>query len=134
MNGEEPGRGVEGTIARVLLWGGIAGAALMVVGLVLSAGHGALAGALADLREPASASHAPVVTSLRDVWRGLSSRPIDPLAVIDLGLVGLMLTPVAGVATAIPAFLREGDRRYAMVAGFVLALLLAGLALGGHAG
>lgn len=134
MRGDGSGRDVEGTIARVLLWGGVAGAALMVIGLVLSAGHGALAGAVAELQHPAGAAHAPVVTSLRDVWRGLSSRPIDPLAVIDLGLVGLMLTPVAGVATAIPAFLREGDRRYAMVASFVLALLLAGLALGGHAG
>lgn len=128
------GRGVEGTIARVLLWGGVAGGALMAIGLALFAGQGALAGSLADLHRPVAGAHGSVAASLREIWRGLTARPLDPLAVIDLGLVGLVLTPVAGVATAIPAFLREGDRRYAVVAVLVLAMLLAGLALGGRAG
>ena len=39
--------------------------------------------------------------------------------------------PGAGVAVAIPAFVRAGDRRYAAIAGIVLAMLLVSLLLSG---
>jgi len=39
--------------------------------------------------------------------------------------------PGAGVAVAIPAFARAGDRRYAAIAGIVLAMLLVSLLLAG---
>ena len=69
-----------------------------------------------------------------EVLRGLRARPVDPLAVIALGLVLLLITPVVSVAAAIPAFLGEGDRQYAAIAGVVLSLLLTSLLLAGGAG
>ena len=68
------------------------------------------------------------------VLRGLRARPVDPLAVIALGLVLLLITPMVSVAAAIPAFFGEGDRRYAAIAGVVLSMLLISLLLTGGAG
>jgi uncharacterized membrane protein len=72
-----------------------------------------------------------VFTSLADVRRALSQHPPDPLGVTALGLVCLLATPVAGVALAIPAFWRAGDRQYALIAAAVLAMLLVSAALAG---
>ncbi len=53
-------------------------------------------------------------------------------AVIQLGLLLLIATPVARVAFSLFAFLRERDRAYVLITSFVLALLLVSLAgLGG---
>jgi uncharacterized membrane protein len=56
---------------------------------------------------------------------------MDPLAVTALGLVALMATPIVAVALAIPAFLRTGDRRYAVIAAIVLAMLVVSLGVAG---
>lgn len=53
-----------------------------------------------------------------------------PQAMIQAGLLLLLLTPVARVVAAGWAFLKEGERRYALVSAAVLALILAGLVLG----
>jgi uncharacterized membrane protein len=53
-------------------------------------------------------------------------------AVIQLGLLLLIATPVARVAFSLFAFLRERDRAYVLITSFVLALLLVSLVgLGG---
>ncbi len=53
-------------------------------------------------------------------------------AIIQLGLLLLIATPVARVAFSLVAFLRERDRAYVLITSFVLALLLVSLAgLGG---
>ena len=51
-------------------------------------------------------------------------------AIVDLGLLLLVLTPITRVAFSIPAFLKRGDPLYAVVTAFVLAVLLYSL-LGG---
>jgi uncharacterized membrane protein len=72
-----------------------------------------------------------VFVSVAEVVRGLSARPIDPLAVTALGLVLLLVTPVLGVALAIPAFLARGDYQYAAIAAFVFAMLVVSALLAG---
>ena len=62
--------------------------------------------------------------------KGLGHRPVDPLAVTALGVVGLFLTPVAGVFVAILSFCSSGDRSYTLIATIVLAGLLLSFALG----
>jgi uncharacterized membrane protein len=108
---------VEGLVARVLLWGGLLSLAL----------HRAVT-PKRDARQP------EVFVSLTEVFGGLATRPVDPLAVIALGLVLLLVTPVLGVALAIPGFLAVSDRRYAAIAAIVLTMLVLGTLLAGGVG
>jgi len=130
--------GVERVIAQVLLWGGLLGGLLVVLGMSLFVGRGGFEGPVLKVQRlirPGRADHPPeVFVSVPEVLRGLKARPIDPLAVIALGLVLLLITPVVSVAAAIPAFFGEGDRQYAAVAGIVLSMLLISLLLAGGAG
>ena len=48
----------------------------------------------------------------------------DPIAVIQLGILLLIATPVARVAFLVGAFALERDRMYIAVSGLVLAVLL----------
>jgi uncharacterized membrane protein len=54
----------------------------------------------------------------------------DGRAIIQFGLLLLILTPVARVVFALVGFAREGDRLYAAVSLVVLGLLCYGLATG----
>ncbi|HEY5254239.1 MAG TPA: DUF1634 domain-containing protein [Acidobacteriaceae bacterium] len=47
-----------------------------------------------------------------------------PLAIIQLGVLLLIATPVARVAFLVVAFALEGDRMYVVVSGLVLVILL----------
>ena len=47
-----------------------------------------------------------------------------PLAIIQLGVLLLIATPIARVAFLVGAFALEGDRMYVMVSGLVLIILL----------
>jgi uncharacterized membrane protein len=130
--------GVERVIAQVLLWGGLLGGLLVVLGLILFVGRGGFERPVLEVHRlvrPGRADHPPeIFVSMPEVLRGLRTRPVDPLAVIALGLVLLLITPVVSVAAAIPAFFGEGDRQYAAVAGIVLSMLLISLLLAGGAG
>jgi len=129
---------VEGLVARVLLWGGLLSVGLMLLGLVLHAGQGGFHGHALDLGRTAQAEgHAhpsEVFVSLAEVFGGLGARPVDPLAVIALGVVLLLLTPVLGVALAIPGFVAARDLRYAAIATIVLTMLVMGALLTGGVG
>jgi len=128
---------VESLIARVLLWGGVLSGLLILFGLVLHLGQGGFHDHALALQRPTRSGPAVrppgVFISLREVFGALSAHPLDPLADIALGIVLLLITPVLGVAAAVPAFLREGDRRYAVIALIVLSMLLASLLLAGGA-
>jgi uncharacterized membrane protein len=125
-------------IAHILLWGGVLGGLLVALGLTLYAGGGGFEGPALEVQRvirPGRADHPrEVFVSVPEVLRSLAARPVDPFAVITLGLVLLLITPVVSVAAAIPAFLGEGDRQYAAVAGIVLSMLLTSLLLAGGAG
>lgn len=60
--------------------------------------------------------------TLSEVWAGL--RVLRPQAVIMLGLLLLIATPVMRVAVSIIIFLLERDRRYIVITLIVLAILL----------
>ena len=65
------------------------------------------------------------------VVAGLRHRPVDPLALATVGLLALLATPVAAVVAAIPIFLWDGDRRYALISTFLAVALIGSLLLGG---
>jgi uncharacterized membrane protein len=129
---------IEPLIARVLFWGGLLGVVVMLAGLLLWAHQGGLQGQVLEVRRvlrPGRSGHpADVFVSLSEVVGGLTTPPRDPLAMVALGVILLLITPVIGVAAAIPAFLRNGDRRYAAIAGIVLSMLLANLLFAGGVG
>jgi len=66
--------------------------------------------------------------TLGGVWQGVESG--RPYAVIALGLLVLILTPVIRVAVAVGTFLVEGDRLYVVTTLFVLCMLIFGFVLG----
>ena len=133
--GTARGVDVESLIARLLLGGGLLSIALVLLGLVLYAAHGGFASHFVELHRivrPDRETHpAEVFVSFAEVAHGLTARPIDARAVIALGLGLLLMTPVLGVAAAIPGFLAAGDYRYAAIATVVLAMLVLSLHFAG---
>jgi len=126
---------VERVVSRILWWGGIASLALMLIGLV---GHAVQVGIGSDRFEiprgvdrQGAATPPHVFTSVGQVVAGLRHRPVDPLALATVGLLALLATPVAAVVVAIPVFLREGDRRYALISTFLAVALIGSLLFGG---
>ncbi len=133
----EPVLHVEALIARLLLWGGLLSIVLVLIGLGLYASHGGFHGQveLHRVERPARQDHpSEVFVSLSEVLHGLTARPVNPLAVIGLGLVLLLMTPVLGVALAIPGFLAAADYRYTAIASIVFAMLVVSVLLAGGVG
>ncbi|MEO8227720.1 MAG: DUF1634 domain-containing protein [Gemmatimonadota bacterium] len=67
----------------------------------------------------------PELTSVGGVVRG--ARSLGGRAVIQLGILLLIATPIARVAFSLIAFVRQRDRMYIAITTLVLALLLYGL-------
>jgi uncharacterized membrane protein len=80
---------------------------------------------------PPAAGGAPIDRSISDVIRGL--RVGEPDAVISMGLLLLVATPIVRVAASVLLFLAQRDLRYVAITLFVLAVLLVALK-GGVAG
>jgi uncharacterized membrane protein len=67
--------------------------------------------------------------TLRDVLTGLAD--LRGQAIVVLGLLILIATPVVRVAVSILLFLEEGDRTYVAITSTVLALLILSFLIGG---
>ena len=115
---------VEQVVGRLLQLGVLVAAAVVLVGgAMLLARDG---GARADYHEFRGPS--PGLGTLGGIVRGALA--LDSRAVVQLGLVLLIATPVARVALTLVAFLLQRDRVYAAITALVLALLLYGLVWG----
>jgi uncharacterized membrane protein len=77
----------------------------------------------------AAVSGAPgkATTDFGDLGSRLAT--LEPLAIAQLGLLTLLATPVARVATSVVAFASEGDRLYTAITLAVLMILLASIFL-----
>jgi uncharacterized membrane protein len=80
---------------------------------------------------PARPGAAPIDNSIGDVLKGL--RAGEPDAVIALGLLVLIATPILRVAASVVLFLMQRDYRYVLITLFVLIVLLAALMSGAAA-
>lgn len=114
-------RQAELVISYVLRGGVLISAAIIVVGVI------------AFYREYLTTpGRAPSITAfphtLPAVATGLAHG--DPLAIIVLGLLVLLITPVARVAVSIIAFAVERDWRYVVITSLVLLILLISFGLG----
>lgn len=118
-------RRVEQIIGRLLQYGVLLAAAVVAVGgVALLARHG---GAPADFRTFRGESS--TLRSLTAILHG--ALRLESPAVVQLGLVVLLATPVARVALTLWAFVLQRDRLYIAMTALVLALLLFSLFGGG---
>jgi uncharacterized membrane protein len=120
---------LEDMVGGVLLIGVLTSAAIVALGLILLIPAGTGKSLLLDqLLSEHAVFIAALPTSLGAVLIGaLHGRP---MAVIDLGLTLLILTPIMRVALAAVFFALHGDRRFALISAAVLILLLLGFVLG----
>jgi uncharacterized membrane protein len=105
---------IERTLRWVLLAGLAVSVVLMLVGIGLSLRDGA---------------HLPSgVVPLGDLAAGLAK--LRPAAYLSLGLIVLIGTPFVRVAGSVITFARQRDRRYVLVTGAVLVVMLLSVAVG----
>ena len=115
---------IEQLIGRLLQFGVLLAAVVVAVGgALLLIQHGGTAASYNVFRgEPRE------LTMIGSVLRG--SLSMDSKAIVQLGLLLLIATPVARVAFTLVAFVLQRDRTYICITILVLALLLYGLVLG----
>lgn len=109
-------------IIGVLLRVGVTSSAIIVLG----------AGLVYVWREHAGVTHyhhfhqeGTELTTITGVFRGAIG--LDPLAIMQLGLLLLIATPVARVLFAVFAFMMERDWMYVIISLIVFAVLIASL-------
>lgn len=116
---------VELVIGALLRWGVILAATVAAAGAVLYvARYGATAVDYSSFRGTAGD-----LRSIAGVLAGLRAR--RPEALVQLGLLLLLATPVARVGLSLAAFLLQRDRTYVVITSIVLVVLLYSLAFGG---
>lgn len=117
----EADRQVDLVIGRLLQIGVFAAAAIVALGAILFlAQHGA--------RRAEFTAFVPGPTTLRTVGGILrGALAFDSAAIVQLGLVLLIMTPIARVLFTLVAFIIQRDRLYILITLVVLALLLYGL-------
>ena len=115
---------VEQLVGRLLQLGVLAAAVVVLIGGgLLLAQHGGAPASYSVFRgEP------ELLRSIVSIVRGAVS--MDSRAIVQLGLLLLILTPVARVAFTLVAFALQRDRTYVVVTAIVLVLLLYGLVYG----
>jgi uncharacterized membrane protein len=115
---------VELIIGRLLQWGVLVAAIVVAAGgILLLAQYGHTAANFQQFRGENSA-----LRSVGGVFQAALSG--DSRAIVQLGLVLLIATPVARVALTLGAFIIQRDRLYVLTTSIVLTLLLYGLIWG----
>ena len=122
---------IEILISEILRWGVALSLGLMVLGTALiflrADTYGAGGGNAEDLARLIALEHT-IPHSLAWLWHGLLA--LDGQAVIVLGLLLLIATPVLRVVASVLAYLRERDWVYFGITGTVLVLLMLCFLLG----
>ena len=115
---------VEQVVGRLLQVGVLIAAAVVLVGgVLLLRQYGGAPAAFSVFRgEPAA---------LRSIGGIVAAAPsLESTALVQLGLLLLILTPIVRVAFTLVAFALQGDRTFVVVTAIVLILLLVGLVFG----
>ncbi len=99
--------------ARVLETGFQAAVVIMAAGLILAVVR----------QEPLPST----LEQPADIARGIVRA--DPEAIVGLGIVAIILTPFVSTLLIAVTFYRQGDRRYGLISGLVLLILLVSIGL-----
>ncbi|MCC7349874.1 MAG: DUF1634 domain-containing protein [Phycisphaerales bacterium] len=121
-------RQVELLISRLLRIGVLTSLFIIVLGMVLSFTHHLGYRESADELKRLTSDDAEFPHTIPDVWQGLVR--FQGRAVVMLGLLALIATPVMRVAVSIFAFIYERDPKFVVITSLVLALLLLSFLLG----
>jgi len=115
---------VEQIIGRLLQIGVLLAAAVVIVGAaLLLVNHGASPASYSEFRgEPSE------LRTVAGIVRGAAA--FHAAAIVQLGLVLLIATPIARVGFTLVAFILQRDRTYVWITTLVLILLLFGLVFG----
>ncbi len=119
--------GPDALISRVLRWGVMTAAAIILSGVALFVAHAGLRAVLLSPEHLSGISEQDP-HALRVVLHELL--PPQAAAVTDVGLLLLMATPVVSVAIAAVTFAVRRDWLYLVLAGFVFTMLMIGFAVG----
>jgi uncharacterized membrane protein len=131
---EEPGpqaekvRRTEVAISMLLRIGVVVSVAVIVAGLIVSFGRHRAYRVSSGVRDQILHGHSQFPHTIGALISGLAAG--QGQALVALGLLLLLLTPIARVAVSIVAFVYQRDRTYVFIAGFVLAVLVTSFFLG----
>jgi len=117
-------RSMEIWISIVLRVGVMIAGATILVGLILSLIPSMDKGSGVSIHDLLDNGGARISVSPGSIVDGL--RAFDPIAIIQLGLLILILTPIVRVAMTLVLFLKEADLIFATITGVVLIVLLLG--------
>lgn len=112
-------------ISRVLRAGVLASALVIGLGLILYVSRGPSRGSPMSLQQLLAGGGHPIVTNPALIVRGVFRW--DAGAVIQLGVLALILTPVVRVAMTLALFLLQQDRVFTAITATVLVILVVGL-------
>jgi uncharacterized membrane protein len=122
-------REVELMISNLLKIGVRISLSLVVLGTILSfAHHPEYLFQRHPLQRLTTPGEADLPHTIPDVWRGL--KQFQGQAIVVLGLLLLIVTPVMRVAVSILGFVYEKDRTYTLITTIVLVLLILSFVLG----
>jgi uncharacterized membrane protein len=121
-------RQIELVISRLLRGGVLLSLGIVLVGTVLTFVHHPTYATSPGEFDRLTSNEASFPTSLADVVRGVGN--LEGRAIVTLGLLVLLATPVMRVAVSILAFLHERDHTFAVITSVVLMLLITSLVLG----
>lgn len=110
-------------VGNLLRYGVLLSGLVIIIGILRLASTNGFSDTAAFLSYfPNVIPHGTFDTSLQGLLRGLSV--LDPVSLIELGVILLVATPVSRVLVSILLFGAEGDRLYVLVTAAVLCLLL----------
>lgn len=120
--------GVRAAVGKVLRDGVLVSASILVIGYVLGLVRepGVFTSRVAERAHLAARASFP--HSFGAVWEGVVHTNGE--AVIVLGVLALILTPVAGLVAGAIAFARRGDWLFATISATVLAVIMCSFVLG----
>ncbi len=124
---------IELMIAQLLRWGVIVSFVIVAVGVAAVFGLEQTGYSEIHLNDVGSliqyhTEHPPFPNSLSEIFSGTLA--LKPYAIISLGLLVLIASPVMRVAVSILAFGLEHDWLYVLITAFVFAMLMLSFAIG----
>ena len=110
-------------IGKVLRYGVLISAVVTLAGALLLVANSGFSGTSGLLTyNPSQVPHGTFPVSLDALMSGLAQA--QPYAIIELGVILLIATPVSRVSVSVFLFAAERDREYVYITAVVLALLL----------
>ena len=125
-HGQQRGHSMEIYISHVLRIGVLVAATIILVGLILTvAGVGSSAAERSQTDNLLKSGSYSVPVSPLTIWRGVVGG--HPVAIIQLGLLALILTPMTRVAMTAGLFLSQRDKIFVAITSVVFLVLVFGL-------